>query len=164
MHMAHWYIVHEKMELRLYCSTSKIRWRFVVHGCLDGFSRMISHIISCATNNRATTVLSLFIGEPRLNSGFHLEFDPTCKGGENIMVSTTTVHAHVHMLQHMQIHALSVSGIVERDHRRQTRHPFTAPSRLVSVWATPYYFTSSIIRCEEWMEDGHHPDKLTYKS
>lgn len=59
MHMAHWYIVHEKMELRLYCSTSKIRWRFVVHGCLDGFSRMISHIISCATNNRATTVVSL---------------------------------------------------------------------------------------------------------
>lgn len=38
---------------------SLIRWRFVVHGCVDGFSRMIPYL-SCANNNRAATVLSLF--------------------------------------------------------------------------------------------------------
>lgn len=62
---------------------SLIRWRFVVHGCVDGFSRMIPYL-SCATNNRAATVLSLFrqstakFGVPsRVRSD---------KGGENTMV------------------------------------------------------------------------------
>ena len=36
-----------------------IRWRFVVHGAIDGFSRMIPYL-GCSTNNCASTVLSLF--------------------------------------------------------------------------------------------------------
>ena len=38
---------------------SLIRWRFVVHGCMDGFSRMIPYL-SCCTDNLAATVLRLF--------------------------------------------------------------------------------------------------------
>lgn len=38
-----------------------IRWGFVVHGCIDGFSRMIVYLY-CATNNYAVTVLDLFLG------------------------------------------------------------------------------------------------------
>ena len=38
---------------------SLIRWRFVVHGCVDGFSRMIPYL-SCCTDNLAATVLRLF--------------------------------------------------------------------------------------------------------
>ena len=37
-----------------------IRWGFVVHGCIDGFSRMITYL-KCATNNKALTVLNNFI-------------------------------------------------------------------------------------------------------
>ena len=36
-----------------------IRWKFVVHGCIDGFSRRIMYLL-CADNNRAATVSSVF--------------------------------------------------------------------------------------------------------
>lgn len=35
------------------------RWRFVIHGGIDGFSRMIV-FLQCSTNNRASTVYGLF--------------------------------------------------------------------------------------------------------
>lgn len=50
-------------------------WRLVVHGCVNGFSRMIPYL-TCATNNRATMSFRSS-GEPRENFEFHLEFDPT---------------------------------------------------------------------------------------
>ena len=37
-----------------------IRWRFVVHGGVDGFSRMVT-FLRCATNNKAVTVANSFI-------------------------------------------------------------------------------------------------------
>ena len=36
-----------------------IRWRLVIHGGVDGFSRMIAYL-QCSTNNTAATVLSSF--------------------------------------------------------------------------------------------------------
>ena len=36
-----------------------IRWRFVVHGGIDGYSRMITYL-KCANNNRAETVAGSF--------------------------------------------------------------------------------------------------------
>ena len=36
-----------------------IRWRFVVHGGIDGYSRVAVYV-NCSTNNKATTVLPLF--------------------------------------------------------------------------------------------------------
>lgn len=62
---------------------SLIRWRFVVHGGIDGYSRTIVYL-SCATNNSSHTVYTLFkqatkeYGVPsRVRSD---------KGGENILV------------------------------------------------------------------------------
>ena len=62
---------------------SLIRWRMVVHGGIDGYSRMIVYL-QCATNNRSLTVHRLFkqateqYGIPsRVRSD---------KGGENILV------------------------------------------------------------------------------
>ncbi|XP_037830460.1 uncharacterized protein LOC119617641 [Kryptolebias marmoratus] len=37
-----------------------VRWRMVFHGCVDGFSRTIIYL-ACLDNNRASSVLSLFI-------------------------------------------------------------------------------------------------------
>ena len=37
-----------------------VNWRFVVHGCTDGYSRAIVYL-KCATNNFASTVLQYFI-------------------------------------------------------------------------------------------------------
>ncbi|XP_068689842.1 uncharacterized protein [Montipora foliosa] len=36
-----------------------IRWRFVVHGCIDGYSRSVVYL-RCSTNNTSETVLHLF--------------------------------------------------------------------------------------------------------
>ncbi len=40
--------------------SSLIRWGFVVHGIIDGYSRLITTLI-CATDNRAGTVLNGFV-------------------------------------------------------------------------------------------------------
>ena len=39
---------------------SMIRWQFVIHGGMDGFSRYIV-FLHCSTNNRGSTVLDLFM-------------------------------------------------------------------------------------------------------
>ena len=37
-----------------------IRWRIVIHGAIDGFSRAVV-FLKASTNNNATTVLELFL-------------------------------------------------------------------------------------------------------
>jgi len=37
-----------------------IRYKFVIHGCIDGYSRLITYL-ACSTNNRAATVLGYFL-------------------------------------------------------------------------------------------------------
>ena len=60
-----------------------IRWRFVIHGGIDGYSRTITYL-KCSTNNEASTVLAAFC-DAVSNHGL-----PECvrsdHGGENIEV------------------------------------------------------------------------------
>ena len=37
-----------------------IRWRFVIYGAIDGYSRLILYL-RCSTNNKAATVCDLFL-------------------------------------------------------------------------------------------------------
>ena len=43
----------------LHMVLSLYRWTVVIHGCIDGHSRLITYL-QCADNNRADTVFRLF--------------------------------------------------------------------------------------------------------
>ena len=71
-------------------SNLKLRhWRFVIHGGIDGYSRLIVYL-RCSNNNRASTVLVLFresINVWSLPSRVRAD-----DGGENIAVGDLMVH------------------------------------------------------------------------
>lgn len=68
-----------------------IKWRFVIHGAVDGFSRAIMYM-KCADNNRAQTVLDYFREGV---SKFGLpEFVRSDKGGENVGVWRYMIVTH----------------------------------------------------------------------
>jgi len=61
-----------------------IRWRLVIHGGIDGYSRMVV-FMSCSTNNRAATVLTQFLNATRTYGlPWRVRSD---RGGENIDVA-----------------------------------------------------------------------------
>ena len=49
------------MQVCKICCHVPFRWRFIVHGGIDGFSRFIVFLY-CATDNRSETVLQSFDG------------------------------------------------------------------------------------------------------
>ena len=70
--------------LSTHFSCDLYRWRFVIHGGIDDFSRMIV-FPECNTNNRAITLLRLF---PHAVNVFGLPSRMRSdKGGENVMVT-----------------------------------------------------------------------------
>ncbi len=63
---------------------SLFRWSFVVHGAVDGYSRLVTYL-HCSTNNRSETVLKEFI-----RAGHRFGFPSRIHsdmGGENVQLS-----------------------------------------------------------------------------
>ena len=67
---------------------SLVRWRFVVHAAVDGFSRMLV-FLKCSTNNKAMTVFSAF--KDAINDYGVPSRVRSDKGGENILVCQYTL-------------------------------------------------------------------------
>lgn len=82
-----------------------IRWKFVVHGAIDGYSRMVV-MLSCSTNNRAETVLQSFLQVE--NYGLPKQLRTDC-GGEN-------VDAWDYMIQHQGESSVIVGSSVHNVH------------------------------------------------
>ena len=75
-----------------------IRWRFVTHAGIDGYTRVIVYM-ECSNNNRAQTVYSLFLRAVRQ---FWLPSRVRCdQGGENYSTA-------LHMLRHRGVDRRSV--------------------------------------------------------
>lgn len=61
-----------------------IRWKIVTHGCIDGYSRLVTYL-QCYGNNKARTVYELFITAVQR---YHLPSRiRTDQGGENVLVA-----------------------------------------------------------------------------
>lgn len=61
-----------------------VRWRFVSHGCIDGYSRVVMYL-HCSTNNRASTVYELFLKAiQKYGLPSRMRSD---QGGENVMIA-----------------------------------------------------------------------------
>ena len=60
------------------------RWQFVIHGGVDGYSRLIV-FLKCATNNQASTAFSLF--EAAVSKYGLPSRGPSDKGMENVDVA-----------------------------------------------------------------------------
>lgn len=68
---------------------SLIRWKLVIHGCIDGFSRRIMYL-KCSSNNLAETVLDLFLSAVE-GSGFWPSRIRVDHGVENVSVCDAMV-------------------------------------------------------------------------
>ena len=64
---------------------SLIRWKFVIHGCIDGKSRKIMYL-HCSSNNLAETVRTLFLGSIIENGNYWPSRIRVDYGVENVRV------------------------------------------------------------------------------
>ena len=75
--------------LQIYVHLCLYRWRFIIHGCIDGFSRRIIYL-HCSDNNRAATVLQLFVEQLSVTGlPSRVRGD---RGGENVQVASFMIH------------------------------------------------------------------------
>ena len=69
---------------------SLIRWKFVIHGCIDGKSRKIM-FLHCNTNNLASTVLHLFLSSINEIGGYWPSRIRVDYGVENVLICDAMV-------------------------------------------------------------------------
>lgn len=71
---------------------SLIRWKMVIHGCMDGYSRRIM-FLRCSANNLAETVLELFLDAVKMDGNLWPSRIRVDKGVENVLVCDAMIQA-----------------------------------------------------------------------
>ena len=69
-----------------------IRWKMVIHGCMDGYSRRIM-FLRCSANNLAETVLELFLDAVRMDGNLWPSRIRVDNGVENVLVCDAMIQA-----------------------------------------------------------------------
>ena len=117
-----------------------IRWRFITHGGIDGYSRLIVYL-QCTTNNRASTVYSVFMTAVH-RFGLPSRIRTDC-GTENLQVAQ-------HMLRHRGLDRNSV-----------LTGSSTHNQRIERLWRDLHYSATKLYyRLFYYLEDQHLLDPL----
>lgn len=82
--MCKWYFFIPHPNLPHITLANTNRWNLVIHGCIDGFSRVITYL-KCSNNNTAQTVFDCF-SEAVATYGLPLRVRSD-RGGENVRVA-----------------------------------------------------------------------------
>ena len=106
---------------------SLILWEFVIHGCIDGYSRRII-FLHCSTNNLSPTVLGLFDSAIVIAMFFvtsPIVINVPIRG----LLAVETMHAITQWLANLNIKINMTSMFVNKKHRYRTRW-WSWPSRI----------------------------------
>ena len=111
-----------------------IKWRFVVHGGIDGFSRTIVYL-ECSTNTRSSSVLAAFTNAiSKYGVPNKVRSD---RGGENVQVWQ-------YMVEHHQSQAAVLVG--SSTHNKRIEHLWRDVYRCVGVIFADLFVTWRISR------------------
>ena len=153
-----------------------IRWRIVTHGCIDGYSRLIT-FLKCSDNNRATTVYELFptaVQQHQLPSRVR-----TDHGGENILVAQHTIEQRGaerrSAITGSSVHNQRIERLWRDMHRCETvlfyklfyfmeSHDLLDPLNEQHLYALRYVFIPRInCALSEFIQGwNHHPIRTTH--
>ena len=98
---------------------SLILWQFVIHGCIDGYSRRII-FLHCSTNNLSPTVLCLF-DSAIVIAMFFVTSPIVIYVPIRGLLAVETMHAIIQWLANLNIKINMTSMFVNKKHRYRTR-------------------------------------------
>ena len=142
-----------------------VRWRFVIHGAVDGFSQTITYL-HCSNKNRASTVLDLFQNSVAL---FYLpDHIRSDRGGKNMDIWRYIIANHNHVYSCVITESSVHNERVERLWRDVNRSVYSIfatlesnglfdPLNEVDLYCLHYIYSPRIHRClNEFKESWNH--------
>lgn len=147
-----------------------IKWRFIIHGSIDGFSRTITYL-SCADNNKSSTALEFFLdGISLYGLPEHIRSD---HGSENVSIWRYMIASHNYdyssVLTGSSVHNERVERLwrdvrrcvvsIYADIFRKLEEELLDPLNEVDLYCLHYIYISRINKClfefkESWNNHG----------